>query len=127
MSILNLGLQSVGLMRTKMNDQSEKLIKGVGTMSEIRKVAEENLNLKKDLIESLQVPIRLISDVFNRQSLKGELFETFNAASETEMERFWETIQLVDDSVTHEDRTAEHLKRRVSKVSIKLFMQKKRK
>jgi hypothetical protein len=83
--------------------------------------------LKKDLIESLQAPIRLISDVFNRQSLKGELFETFNAASETEMERFWETIQLVDDSVTHEDRTAEHLKRRVSKVSIKLFMQKKRK
>jgi hypothetical protein len=31
------------------------------------------------------------------------------------MERFWETIQLVDDSVTNEDHTTEHIKQRVSK------------
>ena len=53
MSILNLGLQSVGLMRTKMNDESEKLISKGGTMNEIRKIAEENLSLKEDLIASL--------------------------------------------------------------------------
>ncbi|UZO16311.1 uncharacterized protein OCT59_007700 [Rhizophagus irregularis] len=45
-------------------------------------------------------------------SLKDEPFETFTAASETEMERFWETIQLVDGSVTNEDCTAEHIKQR---------------
>jgi hypothetical protein len=72
--------------------------------------------LEKDLTASLQAPIHLVSDIFNRQSLKGESFKTFTAASKTEMERFWETIQLVDDSVIHEDRTAEHLKQRVSKV-----------
>lgn len=87
-------------------------------MNEIRKIAEENPNLKGDLIASLQAPIRLIRDVFNRQSLKDEQFETFTAASETEIERFWETIQLVDDSVTREDRTTEHIKRRVSKILI---------
>ena len=62
----------------------------------------------------------MVSNVFKRQFLKDEPFETFTAASETEIERFWETIQLVDDSVTHEDRTAEHLKRKVS-VSIKYY------
>ena len=114
MSILNLGLQSIGLMRAEMNDESEKLLSKGGTMNEIRQIAKENPTLEKDLIASLQAPINLLHDVFNRQSLKEEPFETFTAASNTEIERFWETIQLLDDSVTHEDRTAEHIKRRVS-------------
>ncbi len=115
MSILNIGLQSIGLMRAEMNDESEKLIGKCNTMNEIRKTAEENPTLKGDLIASLQTPIHLVNDIFNRQSLKDEPFKTFTAASETEIERFWETIQLVDDSVTYEDRTVEHIKRRVSK------------
>jgi hypothetical protein len=98
-----------------MNDQSEKLMSKGGTMNEIRKIAEENPNLKEDLIASLQTPINLVRDVFSRQSLKGEPFETFTAASKMELERFWEMMQHVDDSVTYEDRTAEHIKQRVSK------------
>ncbi len=66
MLILNLGLQSVGLMRTKMNDQSEKLMSKCGTMNEIRKIAEKNFTLKEDLIISFQAPIDLLRDVFNR-------------------------------------------------------------
>jgi len=79
--------------------------------------------LKGDLITSLQTPINLVRDVFSRQSLKGE---TFTAALETEIERFWETIQLVDKSITYEDRTAEHIKRRVSKVQIEIYTKKNR-
>jgi hypothetical protein len=127
MSILNLGLQSVGLMRAEMNDESEKLISKCGTMNEIRKIAMENPTLKEDLIDSLQSPICLVNDIFNRQSLKSEPFKTFTAASEIEMEKFWETIQLVDDSVTHEDRTAEHIKQRVSiKYQLSLYLHKKK-
>ena len=118
MSILNLGLQSVGLMRAKTNDHSENLLNKCGTMNEIRKIAEENPNLKEDLVESLQAPIRLVRDVFDRQFLKDEPFKTFNAAMDIEMERFWETIQLVDENVTCEDRTAEHIRQRVSKLLI---------
>jgi hypothetical protein len=120
MSILNLGLQSVGLMRTEMSNESERLISKCGTMNEIREVAEENPTLKEDLIGSLQAPINLIRSVFDRQSLKDEPFKTFTAASETEMERLWETIQLVDDSVTHEVRTAEHIKQRVNEKSLNI-------
>ena len=53
MSILNLGLQSVGLMRTEMNDESEKLISKCGTINKIRNIAKENSILKEDLIDSL--------------------------------------------------------------------------
>jgi len=92
MSVLNLRLQSIGLMQAEMNDDSEKLISKCGTINEIRNIAKENPTLKEDLIDSLQAPICMISDIFNRQSLKGELFKTFTAASETEIEIFWETI-----------------------------------
>jgi hypothetical protein len=115
MSILNLGLQSVSLMRTEMNDDSERLMSKCGTMNKIRKTAEENPTLKVDLNASLQAPINLIRSVFDRQFLKDEPFKTFTAASETEMERLWKTMQLVDDSVTNEDRTAEHIRQRVNK------------
>jgi len=71
-----------------MNNESEKLIGKVSTMNEIRKITKEHPNLKKDLIESLQAPIHLINDMFNRQSLKDEPFRTFAVASETEIERF---------------------------------------
>ena len=74
-------LQSVGLMRTEMNDESEKLMSKCGTINEIRKIAEENPILKEDLITSLQAPIHLLRDVFNHQSLKDEPFETFTAAT----------------------------------------------
>jgi len=70
----------------------------------------------------------LIRSVFGCQSLKDEPFETFTAASETEIERFWKTILLVDDSVIHEDRTAEYIKRRVSKMIFEwIIIQKKKK
>ena len=97
-----------------MNDESEKLMRKCGTMNKIRKITEENPTLKRDLTASLQAPIDLIRSTFSRQSLKDEPFETFTAASETEMERFWETIELVDDSITNEDRTAEHIKQKVN-------------
>lgn len=42
--------------------------------------------LKEDVIASLQTPINLVCDVFSQQSLKDEPFETFDAATETEIE-----------------------------------------
>src|SRR6266496_3702778 len=102
-------------MRTEMSNDSERLMSKCSIMNKIRKIAEENSTLKVDLAASLQAPINLVRSVFDRQFLKDEPFKTFTAASETEMERLWEMIQLVDDSVTNEDRTAEHIKRRVNK------------
>ncbi|PKC73252.1 hypothetical protein RhiirA1_523393 [Rhizophagus irregularis] len=52
-------LQSVGLMRAEMDDESEKLISKCGTMNEILKIAMENPTLGEDFIDSLQSPICL--------------------------------------------------------------------
>ncbi|CAG8612740.1 7401_t:CDS:2, partial [Scutellospora calospora] len=92
--------------------EPEKLISKVGTMSEICKIDNENNDFKDDLIESLQALINLICDVFSHQSLKGELFETFNAVSEIEIEKFWEMILLVDDDVPYENFTAADIKQK---------------
>ncbi|GBB90965.1 hypothetical protein RclHR1_18020003 [Rhizophagus clarus] len=47
--ILNLGLQSVSLMQTEMNDDSERLMSKCGIMNKICKKAEKNPTLKVDL------------------------------------------------------------------------------
>ena len=52
MSVLNLGLQSIDLIWTEMNDASEKLISKCDTINKICKTAEKNSNLKRGLIAS---------------------------------------------------------------------------
>ncbi|CAG8854614.1 10827_t:CDS:1, partial [Gigaspora margarita] len=64
------------------------------------------------LIESIQEPINFVREIFERQSLKDEPFETFNAASDDEIERFWKAIHLIDDTVTRDDSTMEHIKQK---------------
>ncbi|PKY60554.1 hypothetical protein RhiirA4_484384 [Rhizophagus irregularis] len=75
MSILNLGLQSIGLMRTEMNNESERLMSKCDTMNEIRKIAEENPTLSIDLAASLQAPINLVRSVFTVSFFKMSLLE----------------------------------------------------
>src|SRR6266496_3034006 len=102
-------------MRTEMSNDSERLMSKCSIMNKIRKIAEKNSTLKVDLAASLQAPINLVRSVFDRQFLKDDPFKIFTVTSETEMERFWKTIQLVDDSVTNEDRTSENIKQKVNK------------
>ena len=77
----NLKIGRIGLLRLV-------LMSKCGTMNKIRKIAEENPTLKRDLTASLQTPIDFICNTFSRQSFKDEPFETFTAALEMEMRRF---------------------------------------
>ncbi|GBC46844.1 hypothetical protein GLOIN_2v1782174 [Rhizophagus irregularis DAOM 181602=DAOM 197198] len=72
MSILNLGLQSVGLMRQEMGQEFEHLIEGCNTMEAICEAAIKEPRLKKELKQSLQPTIGLVNTIFQRQSLKDE-------------------------------------------------------
>ncbi|CAG8476952.1 14976_t:CDS:2 [Gigaspora rosea] len=49
-------------------------------------------------------------------SIKGEPFEPFNAASKVEIEKFWETILLLDDNISYENCTAEAIRQKESEV-----------
>src|SRR6266540_1869365 len=72
MSILNLGMQSIGLMRVKMSEECENIINTCNNIEDIREKAKESSQLENELLESLQPTIELLSSIFERQSLKEE-------------------------------------------------------
>ena len=53
MSILNLGLQSVGLARARMDDKLEAAVQSCNSVAEIRRVAGERVNIHTVLLDSV--------------------------------------------------------------------------
>ena len=74
MSILNLGLQCIGLMRKEMISEFEELMNKCNSMADIRKLAEEKSQLKLELSNSLAPTIDLMENIFERLNLKDEPF-----------------------------------------------------
>uniref|UniRef100_U9TKM5 Uncharacterized protein n=1 Tax=Rhizophagus irregularis (strain DAOM 181602 / DAOM 197198 / MUCL 43194) TaxID=747089 RepID=U9TKM5_RHIID len=105
MSILNLGLQCIGLMRTEMDKEFEELIKCCNSMEDIRNKAKEEPHLKEQFLNSLFPTIELMENLIKRLELKEEPFETFKPASEEEMTVLWNSLLLIDDSLTIEDNS----------------------
>jgi len=66
MSILNLGMQSIGLMHSEMSDDLENLMKKCNSMEEIRIHSNNKSQLKNELIDSLQALINLMEGIFER-------------------------------------------------------------
>ncbi|CAG8471253.1 40448_t:CDS:10 [Gigaspora margarita] len=59
-------------------------------------IAESNPTLKAELIKSIQDPINLVREVFERQSIKEEPFRTFDATTDKNIKKFWENISLAN-------------------------------
>ncbi len=59
MSLLNIGLQAVGIMREKPSDQFEAILKSANSMEDIRKIATKADNFKEEFISSLLPPLEL--------------------------------------------------------------------
>src|SRR5438128_5437329 len=114
MSVLNLGLQSVGLMQAEMEKELGDIISNCSTMQEIREMARKRPELKKAVIQSLKPVKKLLQNVFCRQSLKGEPFTVFEAASDEEIAPFFEKIWLVDQSLLHETKSFKDIQENVS-------------
>ena len=85
MSILNLGLQCIGLMRSEMCEELEQDMKKCNSMDDIREKSKNNPHLKEELINSLQPTIDLMEGIFERLSLKEESFKTFKVASDEDI------------------------------------------
>ena len=114
MSILNLSMQCVGLMCQKMSKEMKKLISGCNSLEDIREKAKTNNQLEKELLQSMEPTWELLSNLFTRQSLKDESFKVFEPATKTELENFWESVHLVDDSITMEDTSQKKVANKVS-------------
>ena len=99
MSIVNLGLQSVGLMRKEMNSDAEKALKNCNSLKQIRSAGQL---YKQDVNLSMDQPIALLSDILSRLELKGKKFEVGGGCSESQEEAFWEILQQVEPSKKYE-------------------------
>ncbi|CAG8449267.1 9925_t:CDS:2 [Gigaspora rosea] len=100
-----------------MSEKYEKLIKNTNSMKEIREVAESNPTLKDELIKSIQEPISLVCEVFERQSLKGVLFKTFDTAMDEDIKQCWENIYILDDTMTYNNYEMKNLNQQESSLA----------
>jgi hypothetical protein len=95
-SVVNLGLQCVGVMRAKMSDEFEKVISGCNNLKDLRAGCKGY----EDGVRGALAPAKeLLSNIFKRLELKGKSFEIFESATSQEIEEFWNILLSVDASI----------------------------
>jgi hypothetical protein len=102
MSILNLGLQCVGVAREKMAEEFEKEAAKANTLSELRAIAARTNGFKDAVVGSLSPVKSLLNSIFVRLKLHDDFILTFDSASIDDISDFW-TALLAIDSTLKED------------------------
>ncbi|KAI8484568.1 hypothetical protein Bbelb_376750 [Branchiostoma belcheri] len=107
MSIINLSLQAVGIMREKLPPEMEKLMEGVNSMKDARAraLSQKYPAFKEAVVASTEKVRAMLNELFQRLCLKGEPFSTVDPATDDEVEEMWNLILLIDQTVTKEDTT----------------------
>ena len=110
MSVFNLGLQSVGLMCEKQNEDFEKAADKCKNMSELRAAADKCPEFKATVLDSIAPVKVLLTQLFERLQLKEESFKPITAASEEDIDAIWNLVQEVEPSLVRgESLRKEHL------------------
>ncbi|PKY33662.1 hypothetical protein RhiirB3_452741, partial [Rhizophagus irregularis] len=113
MSILNLGLQNVSIMRNTMSDESEALFDKADTLDEIRNKASKNSNLEKELRDCIKDVQNLLHNRSERLVLKNQYFKCYNAANKHDINSLFQ----VDSSLTCSETTQAQLTRHTELIS----------
>ena len=96
MSILNLGLQCVGLARAEVSEEFEMEVEKSKTLSDLR----NNLNSKNDLVKKSLSPVKdTLNSILTRLKLQDKNFEVYNSAPEDEISTFWSSIIALDENL----------------------------
>ena len=99
MSVLNLGLQCVGLMRLEMPEDFEAEARKCHSMADLRKVAESRPEFVALSLDSLSPVKILLTDFFQRLELKSKPFAVMASAAQAEIDEFWTVVMSIDDSL----------------------------
>ena len=97
MSILNLALQCVGIMRASMADEFESKIKSANTLKLLRAKAESDKNLAEAMHDSIESVKVLLTQLFQRLKLKDENVSVFPPASTEQQESLWNMLVAFGD------------------------------
>ncbi|POG62444.1 hypothetical protein GLOIN_2v1882875 [Rhizophagus irregularis DAOM 181602=DAOM 197198] len=105
MSILNLGLQGVALLRDQMSSEMEDLFSRKNTLEEIRLVAKNNSQLESELRNSIKSIQQLLNRRTERLVLDNENFICKSPADDEEIARFFESIISIDSTLRCDETT----------------------
>ncbi len=100
MSIVNLGLQCVGLARGEMGEVNERLVAKAGSMKEIRKLSLKHPGLKEAAMDSVASAKIRLAQVLGCLQLKGENFNLFVPATQEEIDTCWSSTRCIDDTIS---------------------------
>ena len=92
MSILNLGLQGVALLRDQMSSEMEDLFSKKNTLEEIRIASKNNPQLESELRNSIKSIHQLLNGRTERLVLDKKNFICKNPADNEEITSFFEVI-----------------------------------
>ena len=96
MSILNLGLQSVGLMRKECDEETEGLLKNCNSVKQVRAAVQHSPNLANEISDSIEPVKVLLSELFLRLSLKGKCMKVGIPATGEEMKELNKELENVE-------------------------------
>ena len=103
MSTLNLGLQCVGLMREKGDDEFEKEAAKCSSVSALRDAAKKHPTFQSAAMDALAHIKSLLVQLLSRLKLKGKTFAPFFPASEADTIALWDEVQRVDSTLDREE------------------------
>ena len=103
MSVLNLGLQSVGIARAAMPTDFESEVSKCNNLSELRGITSRNSGITEAVANSLSPVKSLLCSIFARLKLHENSIECFEAASTRELSEFWTAVISLD--ATLEEKT----------------------
>ena len=115
MSILNLGFQSIGLMRGEMSEAAEAALKNCNSIALLRKAGEP---FKEEIHKSVEPTISLLTDIIHRLELKGKKFKLYDSCSSDDILDFWEVLQLIAPLLSRNDTTKKDVR---DKDDLKVF------
>ncbi|XP_033096588.1 uncharacterized protein LOC117100862 [Anneissia japonica] len=93
MSIINLGLQGVGIMRKEI--ENENKLTSCGGLKSVREMAEKVPELKDEVLGAVQPSIKLLRNLMERLKLKDLRFKTYDPASDDAIDDMWRKILQV--------------------------------
>ena len=99
MSVLNLGLQCVGLARAVLPEELEQEVRKCNTLSELRHIATTKSSFVTAVQDSLSPVKVLLSRLFSRLCLHDQPIKMFTSATPEDINSFWTTLLVIDDSL----------------------------
>ena len=110
MSIINLALQSVGLVRQPMVEMWEKMMNCINSVADIRECARKDPGFREAFTDGLFPLCQMLNILFRRLQLKGKTFQTLESATDDTIHDMFSVIVEIDPTFTESHTTKAQLK-----------------